>query len=83
MNGLPPVVAIFAVVAFGVMANVCFTGGWIAELLVAKVWPEEGKAFGKISFCLGLAFSILLTLLSGVLIAGVGAVSLLVHVLRH
>lgn len=79
----PPFLAILAVIAYGAMANVCFTGGWIAELLVAKVWPEKGKAFGNISFCLGLLFSVVLTLLPGILIAGVGAMNLLVHVLRH
>jgi hypothetical protein len=33
--GVPgsPLFAIFAVVIYGIMANVCFTGGWILELL--------------------------------------------------
>jgi hypothetical protein len=26
--------AVFAVLFYGVMANVCYTGGWLAELLV-------------------------------------------------
>ena len=75
----PPVVALFAVVAYGIMANVCYTGGWVAELLVQRIWPEEGKAFGRISFFLGLTFSILLTLVPGVVIAAIGALSLLGH----
>jgi hypothetical protein len=75
----PPIFAFFAVVAYGIMANVCYTGGWAAELLVQRIWPEEGQAFGRISFFLGLTFSILLTLVPGVVIAAIGALSLLGH----
>jgi len=75
----PPFIALFAVILYGVMANVCFTGGWIAELIARKLWPEEVNAFAKISFFFGLVFSILLTLAPGVLIGGLGAVILLHH----
>jgi hypothetical protein len=75
----PPFIAILAVIIYAVMANVCYTGGWIAELIVKKVWAEEGKSFGTISFGLGLVFSMLLTLLPGVLIVGIGAIRLLIH----
>ena len=75
----PPIFAMFAVIAYAIMANVCYTGGWIAEIIVKKVWSEEGSAFGKISFTLGLAFSMLLTLLPGVLITIIGAITLLFH----
>jgi hypothetical protein len=75
----PPGVAFFAVAAYGIMANVCYTGGWAAELLVQRIWPEEGKAFGRISFFLGLTFSILLTLVPGVLVATIGGLLLLGH----
>lgn len=77
----PPFVALLAVVAYGVMANVCYTGGWVAELLVHKIWPGKGNDFGRISFFLGLVFSILLTLAPGILIAVFGALTLLGHFL--
>ena len=77
----PPLFAIFAIVAYAIMANLCYTGGWVAELIVGKVWPGEGKSFGIISFTLGLVFSMLLTLLPGFLIVGIGAIRLLVHAL--
>jgi hypothetical protein len=77
----PPIVALFAVVAYGVMANVCYTGGWVAELVVQKIWPGKGDDFGRISFFLGLVFSILLTLVPGILIAIIGALRLLEHFL--
>jgi hypothetical protein len=78
----PLVFALLAVVAYGVMANLCYTGGWVAELLVQKVWPGKGNAFGRISFFLVLVFSILLTLAPGVLISTIGALSLLMHFLK-
>ena len=77
----PPIFAFLAVAAYGFMANVCYTGGWVAELLVQKIWPGKGNDFGRITFFLGLGFSILLTLLPGILIATVGALSLLGHFL--
>lgn len=58
----PPILAIFGVILFGFAANVCFTGGWIAELLAQKLWNEKAAHFGQIAFTLGLGFSILLTL---------------------
>ena len=75
----PPIIAVFAVIAYGGMANVCYTGGWIAELIVQRVWPEDGRAFGKVAFFLGLCFSLLLTLIPGVLVVGVGVFRLLTH----
>ena len=42
----PPILAVIGVIAFGVIANVFYTGGWIVELLVAKVWHVESARFG-------------------------------------
>jgi len=75
----PPLFALLAVAAYGLMANLCYTGGWVAELLVRKLWPEQANAFGRISFFLGLIFSILLTLVPGIVIPTIGAISLLAH----
>jgi hypothetical protein len=57
-----PISAVLAVIAYGVGANVCYTGGWISEALVRKVWQERTGAFGQITFTLGLVFSVLITL---------------------
>jgi hypothetical protein len=75
----PPFFALLAVAAYGLMANLCYTGGWVSELLVRKIWPEQATAFGKISFFMGLSFSILLTLVPGIVIPTIGAISLLLH----
>lgn len=79
--GIPdsPFFALLAVAAYGLMANLCYTGGWVAELLVRKIWPEQATSFGKISFFLGMCFSILLTLVPGIVILTIGAISLLAH----
>lgn len=51
-----------AVIAYGIAANICYTGGWIGELFARSVWKQEAEHFGKIGFVLGIVFSILLTL---------------------
>ena len=79
----PPLFALVGVVIYGVVANVCFTGGWLTEILVVKVWGESGKSFGVISFALGLLLSVLLTLFIGVLFAGMNALQILLYVTGH
>lgn len=64
----PPLFAFMAVIAYGVCANICYTGGWIAELVARWVWKERVGAFAQISFVLGFVFSILLTLVPALLI---------------
>lgn len=34
----PPLFAIAGVLLYGILANLCYTGGWVVELLVMKVW---------------------------------------------
>lgn len=58
----PPIFAVFAVIAYGIAANVCYTGGWLAEILARSIWGDRAGSFGEIAFALGLGFSILLTL---------------------
>jgi heme/copper-type cytochrome/quinol oxidase subunit 4 len=81
--GLPgsPLVAMFGVIIYGVLANVCFTGGWVAELIVQRIWPEEANQFASTSFSLGLVFSVLLTLTPAVLIGVGGSFGLASHLL--
>ncbi|MGB7575118.1 MAG: hypothetical protein WBN53_14800 [Thermodesulfobacteriota bacterium] len=78
----PPLFAVFAVIAYGIMANICYTGGWISEIIVAKVWQDQGHHFGEISFFLGVLFSIGLTLLAGVVVVGVLIIELLINIFR-
>jgi hypothetical protein len=59
----PPVLAIFGVLVYGLMANICYTGGWVAELVVRRLRPTAYRSLGPLAFGAGLAFSVLITLL--------------------
>ena len=63
--GLPdPPFLLFAAVAFyAVGANVCFTGGWVAELVVRRTWPDESDRLATLTFTLGVAFAVVVTLI--------------------
>jgi hypothetical protein len=61
----PPIVAIIGVVVYAISANVCYTAGWLAELIAREVWGDKAKSFAEISFTLGVIFSFLLTLVPG------------------
>src|SRR5262252_4322050 len=71
----PPAFAIVAAVLYGVLANVCYTGGWITELLLARVWAVDTSRFAPIAFTLGTAFSVFLTLVPAVLIVAAAALT--------
>ena len=76
----PPTFALLGILIYGVMANICFTRGWLAELLIRKVWPQEADRFATLSFSLGLVFSVLLTLTPGIIIGAGGVLGLLAHI---
>jgi hypothetical protein len=58
----PPLLVLIAVAAYWIVANVCYTGGWILELLVARLWHVSTPVFGPIAFTLGTALSVFVTL---------------------
>src|SRR5689334_5513420 len=49
----PPLFVLALVVLYGIAANVCFTMGWISELLARRIWGARAEAYGEISFCFG------------------------------
>jgi hypothetical protein len=68
--GIPasPIFIPFGAIVFGFLANVCYTGGWIAELLLSRFKPDTNtNAFGVIAFRMGVTFSVSVTLLPAVL----------------
>ena len=79
----PPVFALFGVIAYAIAANLCFTGGWLAELVVRRIWPAEADRFATLSLSTGVVFSVLLTLAPGVVIGAAGLFQALTHVLRN
>lgn len=58
-DGIP----FFLPVIYGVAANVCFTGGWIAELALRPLFGRRTPVVGAALFRYGLAFSVGLTAL--------------------
>lgn len=50
-------------VAYALMANACYSLGWLAELAARAVWGREAPEIGPVLFRQGLIFSVGLTLL--------------------
>lgn len=61
--GLPSPLDWRPIVAYGVMANVCYTFGWAVEATAQRIWGDRCPAMGPALFRQGLAFSVGLTLL--------------------
>jgi hypothetical protein len=62
---------VLPVLVYGVVANVCFTGGWIAELALRPIFGEKTPVVGATLFRYGFVFSVGLTLFP-ISIAGIG-----------
>jgi len=59
----PPIFAVLGIVVYALAANLCYTFGWVAEIVAVAFWKTRASSFGEISFALGIFFSALLTLL--------------------
>lgn len=57
---------VLGVLAWGICANICYTSGWICELISKRLWREKAEYIGPILFSLGLPFSFFLTLAPGI-----------------
>lgn len=54
------------ILIYGTVANVCYTWGWITELITKAVFKDKAQYFGPMALGLGTAFSMLLTLVPAV-----------------
>ena len=70
------------IVAYGVLANVCYTFGWAIEAVAQRVWGEKCPRFGPALFRQGVAFSAGLTLLPVLLMSITWVVRLLLFPFR-
>ena len=68
----------FLVIPYGVLANVCYSAGWVAESLVQRWLKRDTYGLGPALFRHGLVFSVGLTLFPAVL-AGLGWLALLLR----
>jgi hypothetical protein len=57
------------IVAYGALANVCYTFGWAIETAAQRLWGEKCPTVGPALFRQGLAFSVGLTLLPILLVS--------------
>ena len=64
----PPILLPLGIIAFGIIANAFYTGGWIAELLVARIWGVDPAPFGPAAFAFGTFFSVLVAIAPGALV---------------
>jgi hypothetical protein len=62
----PPVLVPLGIIAYGIAANVCYTGGWVVELMLARRGAMRTSEFGTRAFRLGVIFSVGLTLFPAV-----------------
>lgn len=67
--GVPLMLDWRPVVAYGVLANVCYTFGWAVEAAAQKLWGEKCPTIGPALFRQGVAFSVGLTLLPILLVS--------------
>ena len=59
---IPVEPTVFIPLVYGLLANVCYTGGWMAELWIRNTLGRELEPVGPTLFRYGFAFSIGLTL---------------------
>lgn len=60
-DAVEPFALILGVVAYGVMANLCYTLGWIVELVGRRTNEIYARSCAKQNFKIGLWFSCILT----------------------
>ena len=77
----PPLFPVFAAAFYAFAANVCYTGGWLAELVIRAAWPTQADRYATLSLSFGLLFSVLVTLLPGIVVGVAGILGLLGHVI--
>lgn len=62
----PPFFIVFWIVLYVIMANICYTFGWIIEMAVQYVFPEYSDDFASLTFFWGIVLSICIMLFPAV-----------------
>jgi hypothetical protein len=60
-DAIEPMALVLGVVVYGIMANLCYTLGWVVELRGRKTDPAAARRRGQWMFRAGLLFSCVLT----------------------
>src|SRR5205807_3249593 len=65
----PPLFALLAIVAYGAMANVCYTLGELTELAARVILGKDGASeLARVSFVAGVLLSVVLTISPAVIL---------------
>lgn len=64
----PPLFAVVGAVLYGVLANVCYTGGWIVETMAVRMFRWDTAAWGPRIWVWGTTFSVVLTLMPALIV---------------
>jgi len=70
----------FGILAYGIAANLCYTGGWLTELLMQKISPGQSDRLAILSFKSGLIFSVVLSLFPGFVFGAFGLIEAWPHI---
>lgn len=76
----PPLFVFLGIFLYGFAANLCYTGGWLAELATRKLLPAQSEHLAALSFKFGLAFSFLLSLFPAFIFGGFGLIAAWPHI---
>jgi hypothetical protein len=76
----PPLFVFLGIFFYGFAANLCYTGGWLAELAARKFSPAQSERLAILSFKFGLAFSIFLSLFPAFIFGGFGLIAAWPHI---
>jgi len=76
----PPHFVFLGMLSYGFAANICYTGGWLAELAIRKILPAQSDRLAILSFKFGLAFSILLSLFPAFIFGGFDLIAAWPHI---
>lgn len=68
-------------VVYGIVANACYSLGWLTELAARVAWGREAPDLGPILFRQGLIFSVGLTLLPVLLMTMLGVLQVVLSIL--
>jgi hypothetical protein len=68
--GPKPVPPLIAILAYGALANICYTAGPMVEIALQNLWKDKVLPVGPTLFRQGIAFSVGLTLLPIVVVSG-------------
>jgi len=73
---------LIGIAVYGLLANLCYCGGWAIEMTLNRLWGEKVAPVGPVLFRQGLIFSVGLSLLP-IIVAGLGWIARVFFALIH